>query len=322
MIRKICALCCCLIAAQCSGSLYTRGDAYLAEQKYDDAVAEFKNLIELYPGDYIAMVRLGDACRGKRDFDAALTAYDSALRIRKDCEEARQKRLETYLEKAQSLAGTGDERIAIEIYEQAAREYPEDARAYKPLAACYEKSGQPGKAKDTLERFLKKNPGDPDAAAAVGRISDAMKETDRLYDEALAEYKKGMFYEAAETLKRVVERRPYDAEARYYRYLAEGRSHLRRGTVVKMLDAIEAFRNASMIKSDRQEPFFYMARAYEKKDKNDYDTPISLYQQVIELDPASALAEQSRQKIKTLTETKKKMEAFLKKKKGKGGGGH
>jgi len=46
--------------------------------------------------------------------------------------------------------------------------------------------------------------------------------------------------------------------------------------------------------------------------------PISMYEKVIEVAPDSELAKESSKKIKELTERKKKMEAFLKKKKKKG----
>ena len=140
-----------------------------------------------------------------------------------------------------------------------------------------------------------------------------------LFNEAQEEYESKYYYEASAKFKNVFELQPSHKKARYMHYLALGRHHLKRGSVVELWSAIEAFGNAFALRPGAAEPYFFMAQAYEKKEKSDYDTPIMHYKKVIEVAPESEFAKISRNKIQELTQTKEKMEKFWKKKKGEDG---
>ena len=159
-----------------------------------------------------------------------------------------------------------------------------------------------------------------EVAEPVEKLAEINRRAADLFNEAKEEYDKKYFYEAAELFNKVLEVKPDHKEAQYMHYLAQGRHRLRRGSVIEMWDAILAFGYAASAKPEAAEPYYYMAQAYAKKDKRDYDTPIEHYKKVIDLSPGSELAQESLKKIEELAATKEKMEKFFKKKK-KGGSG-
>ena len=308
-----------LLLIQCT-TVYKKGNEHLAQQNFDAGIAEFKELLESNQDDYIAYLGLGDAYRGKKEFDAAIEAYSEALRLQPGWDKAESRLLEVQLEKGKFLEENERIREARDVYEKLKSDHPDYLPVYHALAQFYYRFGKFDRARENFEHIASINPADTLTSEALKKLNEIDERAAELFNEAKKEYDTKYYYEAAASFKKVFELKPDHEEAKYMHYLALGRHHLKRGSEMEMWKAISAFGNATVIKPDAAELQYYMGRAYEKKDKNDYKMPIEHYKKVIELAPESDLAKESQKKIKEITELKEKMEKFLKKKK-KGGEG-
>ncbi|KPK95742.1 hypothetical protein AMJ80_03830 [bacterium SM23_31] len=306
---------CVLLLIHCT-TVYNKGNEHLALQNYDDAAAEFKQLVEIDENDYTAYFGLGDAYRGKKEFDAAIEAYSEALRLKPGWEEVESRIIETRLEKGNFLEEDEKPREARDVYEELKADNPDYMPVYQALAQFYYRNGSFDKARENFEHIAGIDPADTLTYEELGKLDDIDARAAELFNAAKKEYDTKYYYEAAASFKKVFELKPDHKEAKYMHYLALGRHYLKGGSEMEMWNAIAAFGNATVIKPDEPELQFYMARAYEKKDKNDYKMPIEHYKKVIELAPESELAKESEKKIKEITELKEKMEKFFKKKKG------
>ena len=97
--------------------------------------------LTLAPDQYIALYNLGLAQVVQGRVEEALDAYDEALALDPEVDDA-----------------------AVEDLENALRLYPRQPGIYYPLARLYEQEGRREDAAKALERFLDGNPGGPDAA--------------------------------------------------------------------------------------------------------------------------------------------------------------
>ncbi|MFC1557541.1 tetratricopeptide repeat protein [candidate division KSB1 bacterium] len=305
-----------LFMVQCTASKYAAGDRLLTNGNYDSAIEEFRALTEADPSDYRAHIKLGDAYFARKDFTEAINAYAAALEIQPGNSDAQEKWMNASYEKAQLLINDGEHGPAIRIFEVILEKNPDYSRVLKPLAQAYRELNRLDKARELFSLRLSRNPDDAEAAEALEEIGSTESEAVKLYLSAHKDYNAGMYYEASETLQKALELKRDYKEALYLRHLAEGRHHLRRSSESEMWEAIKAFGLAVSAKPEEIEAYFYMAQAFEKKDKDDFKTPIEMYEKVVGLSPDSEFGKESQKKVKELTEKKKKMEEFLKKKKG------
>lgn len=119
---------------------------------------------------------------------------------------------------------------------------------------------------------------------------------------------------AMESLDQAVKAKPDNKEAKYHSFLANGLYYYKRGSVGKLWDAIENFGLASALKPEEPEPHFYMADAYSKKDKKDFENSIREFEEVIRLAPGSKLAKDAQKKIDKLKTREKLLKDFWNKK--------
>lgn len=126
--------------------------------------------------------------------------------------------------------------------------------------------------------------------------------------------KKKRYKTAMETLSQSVQAKPDNKEAKYYAYLSAGLFYYKRGSVGKLWNAVEQFGLAATLQPDKPEPHFYMAEAYVKKDKQDYESAIREYEEVIKIAPDSKLAKEAEKRIQELKSRKKLLENFWHKK--------
>ena len=64
------------------------------------------------------------------------------------------------------------------------------------------------------------------------------------------------------------------------------------------------------LKPESGEPHYYLAQAYEKKDRREFDNAIQEYKIVLEKEPNGNFARQSKRKIKELTELRDRLKKF------------
>ncbi|MFC1492818.1 tetratricopeptide repeat protein [candidate division KSB1 bacterium] len=302
---------------QCA-NIYQNGDAFYIQGEYDKAIEEYQRLLDNDPLNYSAYIKLGDSYLAKDEFRKAYEQYDYAKQVDPDGQEAADHYRDGLLREAKFYEDQGRTKLAIEIYTKINGEFPELKSIYFELAKLYESSGLIEKSRESYEKTIRNDPENKEAAEALNRFDTMSQEAKKHFDEGETYYRKDMFYEAADSYKLAVEAKTDFKEAEYKMNIAGGRHHLKRGRVMEMWKAIEAFGNAMTIKPEDPEPVFYIAQAYEKKNRNDYETPIPYYQKVMTLAPESEFAKESKKRIDYLKETKAKMDKFYKKKE-KGG---
>lgn len=123
------------------------------------------------------------------------------------------------------------------------------------------------------------------------------------------------YQDAMETMEKSVAAKPDNKDAKYYSYLANGLYYYKRGSVGKLWDAIEMFGLAISLRPDQHEPHFYIAEAYIKKDKQDFENSISEFQEVLKLSQDSDLAKEAKKRIEELKARQKLLQDFWNKKK-------
>lgn len=168
---------------------YKQGNRKAEENKPEQAIDLLQQAITLYPEFYIAHLRLGEQYAKLKRYDEATTAYDKAIELRPKSAEAlaglgstlvKQKKYSeaiaplrqsaevnsqssaTFLFLGLAEMMTGDyaasEKSLLRAYEIAK---PTIAHIY--LANLYDLRGEPAKAIEQLQAFLKENPEAPDA---------------------------------------------------------------------------------------------------------------------------------------------------------------
>ncbi len=303
---------------QCTASKYQAGDTYYSQGDFDSAIAEYQKLLDNDPLNYNAYIKLGDCYTAKNEFRKAYEQYDYAKQVDSDGPEVKSHYLNALLKEAKFYEEQGRSKMAIETYKTITAEYPDLKSIYADLARLYESRGLIEKSRESYKKTIESDPENKEAAEALDRFETMTEEAKKHFEEGESYFKKGMFYEAADSYKMAVEAKADFKEAEYKMNIADGRHHLKRGRVMEMWRAIESFGNAMSIKPENPEPVFYLAQAYEKKNRKDYETPLPWYRKVIELAPGSEFAIESKKRIDYLKETKAKMDKFYKKKK-KGG---
>ena len=172
--------------------------AYLEQERFDDALATGKTLLEQDPGNYLARLRQAQAYLGKGDLESAFGSADQARRLLGQAqtapapegltpetwEEQKQPALESAEASFQQLAynfyvtafQVTDPRRKATYLERFVELYPEsDYRqsATVNLALAYQQQGDLGK---TLEWGNKALEGNPDEGTILMLVSDLLSE--------------------------------------------------------------------------------------------------------------------------------------------------
>lgn len=98
--------------------------------------------------------------------------------------------------------------------------------------------------------------------------------------------------------------------AYYIRYMIKGRNLLDKGSKWQLWDAVVAFGNAAQMAPDDPMPHYYMAKAYYKKDDQDFDNIIEQYDKTLALNPPSNLVPGIKKELRDLQRRKKLYQDF------------
>ncbi|HPG38113.1 MAG TPA: tetratricopeptide repeat protein [bacterium] len=119
-------------------------------------------------------------------------------------------------------------------------------------------------------------------------------------------------YDAAkQQFSKALEIVPDNREAKYFIHMTKAMPLYRKATVASLWDAIAEFGLAAAINPESGEPHYFMAMAYNKKDKDEYSNAISEFELAIQVEPDGPYAAESAKKIAELKARRKKMQDFL-----------
>lgn len=144
------------------------GVAYLAQKKWDDAIACFKEITEdlLYVTPHYPLSNLGWAYYNKKEYNLAEKYYKDALKIEPRFAIALSGLGKTYI-------ATGRISEAIAALEKAVKNSPNSAELYLDLADAYRLSREYKKALDAYSKVIELAPDSPlavDAQKEMARI--------------------------------------------------------------------------------------------------------------------------------------------------------
>jgi len=127
------------------------GIAYVAEGKYDDAVASFRKQLEINPYDLNSNRLLAIVLSTQQKFDEAIAAYRKQLQI-EPLDAASYMGIGTILTRQQKYSD------ALPELEKAAAIRPDDAGIETALGSVYLNTGQTDKALDAFDQAVQKSP--------------------------------------------------------------------------------------------------------------------------------------------------------------------
>ena len=148
-----------------------RGTALAAAGRAQEAAASYRRALEINPLDHRAAVNFGHALLASGQADDALQQFDRALQAQPafapalDGRGLALKQLDRLSEAEAAFAKAAD--IALD-----------DAKALTNLAALFEETNRPEKAKATAEQALARRPGDPHAELILAKCRRRADEID------------------------------------------------------------------------------------------------------------------------------------------------
>jgi len=166
-------------------ALKVRGDAYVARQDYESALASYERAREIEPGDPSIVRNLGVVYGRLRDYGSAVKLLRESLALRPN-------QPMVLVELAFALWRQGSVDAAVTTYRQAIALNPWEPAAYANLGLVYlQQGGSPQSAVDAFERAVELDPG---LAAAHFGLADAYAKLGRL-DQAAAVLERGLEFD-------------------------------------------------------------------------------------------------------------------------------
>lgn len=184
------------IVSEKVSELLSKGNELYTQKRYEEAIEEYKNILEANPGLYVINRNIGNCYYELEDYDSAIKYYEKVLEEEPDSEETLITLGNIYLEKGELEKGLSyfekidEEKItnpltfynigtsffnkgkidkAIDYYSKAISLNPDLADAYYQLGLCYINANEKLKAKDNLTKFIELAP-DTDKAATARKL--------------------------------------------------------------------------------------------------------------------------------------------------------
>ena len=105
---------------------------------------------------------------------------------------------------------------------------------------------------------------------------------------------------------------PFDSIAQYNILMIDAHLLKQTGNRQKLWDAIEFYYKAQRFHPNNGEPYFFIGKAYQSLDNNDFDLIIESYQKALELELSEPLKNEVEKEMLSLLARKKKFKDFWK----------
>ncbi len=162
-----------------------RGKNYLAEENYNKAMIEFKNVLQIDPKTAEAYMYVGEVLKEKRDWPSAFANYKKAIDLDPDLVEARIVLAKIYVAQSNASRLTGDEesgeaaaKLANEQIDEILSREPENLEGLTVQAHAWVQDGERERAVQQLEKVIAQNPELPSAALLLAGLYDAEGRTE------------------------------------------------------------------------------------------------------------------------------------------------
>ncbi len=312
-IAKLIALGVFLLVVGCAGST-KMADSFFKQKNYREAILSYRTALEKDSTNVKAWVNLGESYRAIGKLDSAKFSFKKAALFRPEDTEIKHLILEADFLSAKKLAK--DKTYRWEAVRKLTSVLEKDSTFLPALierGKLYEELGELDLAAKDDRAVIKLNPQRTDLKKKIGLFENRRKESEMWTKNAVSQLQRRRYLKSIEYLKKALTLKPDNERAQYLLYMAKGRYYYRRGSLARIWDAIEEFGKASALEPQNPEPYFYMAKAYYKKDKRDYEDPIREYEEVVKLAPQSSYAKIAKREIRKLKKLQKVWKRFWKK---------
>ncbi|MDO8446221.1 MAG: tetratricopeptide repeat protein [Deltaproteobacteria bacterium] len=153
-------------------SYYSRGNAYIKLNRYDEVISDYTKAIELNPKYLDAYNNRGNIYFDLGNYQAALSDYNKAL-------ELNPLDSQVYTNRGNAYLGLGDYAQAIKNHDRAIELNPNDATAYNNRGAAYFRSGNYAHAIRDFSRAVELDPQFTDAYNNLQAADRSFKAIDR-----------------------------------------------------------------------------------------------------------------------------------------------
>ncbi|HUA66318.1 MAG TPA: tetratricopeptide repeat protein [Alphaproteobacteria bacterium] len=127
------------------------GNVFLSENRFDDAMVQYKKALALWPGYTDARDGLGNALLGEGRLDDAMVQYQKAIELEPQSADARERYGDALFQKGLLSQAVGQYQMAAELK-------PDFAQAHENLGTCFAKSGRLDQAIVEYQQAVKLQP--------------------------------------------------------------------------------------------------------------------------------------------------------------------
>jgi Tfp pilus assembly protein PilF len=289
-----------LLLAACAGSLKL-GDQYFEGKNYQQAISAYRAVLAKDSTNVKAWVRLGKSYQAVGKLDSARWSLKKAASLNPDDAAIRQLVLDNDFQMAKKMAADTTSRWeAIREFSALLKRDSTYLPARLERARLYEAVGQLDLAEKDYKTALNENPVLDSLRTRIASIDKRRTQSVVWTKKGEQALRKRKYLTAIQDLTKALRLKPDNERAQYLLHMAKGQYYTKRGKLSRIWDAIGEFGKAAALEPKNPEPHYYMAKAYYKKDKRDYENTIREYQEVVKLAPQSALAQKARVQIKKL----------------------
>lgn len=242
-------------------ALYYKAETYFFLNRYEDAIADYNEAIQLNPKHSLSYLNRGVVYATNEEHEKAIADYIEGMRLKPLEPELA---ADVYTNMGVAYFSLGKSEEAIKNYTQATQLDPNDFLAFFNRCIAYKDIGQEKEAIADCDRAIELDPDDPDTYINRGVAYDDLGS----YKEAIADYGKA------------IELDPNSALAYYNR----GNTYFSLG---QYADSITDYTQA--IKFDPEDPAAYRNRGDAYTYLQQYELAIADYSSALKLDPEVAI---------------------------------
>jgi len=302
-----------LLVVGCAGST-KMADSFFKQKNYRQAISSYRMALKKDSTNVKAWIHLGESYRAIGKLDSAKLSFKKASRLEPKNPKIKHLLLETDYLHAVKMAK--DSTYRWEAVRKLTGVLEKDSTYLPALmerGKLYESLGELSLAAKDYAAVLRLNPQQIELKKKIERFETRQKESEAWTKKAASQLHRKRYLKAIGYLKKALTLKPDNERAQYLLHMAKGRYYYKRGSLGRIWDAIEEFGKASVLEPNNPEPHFYMAKAYYKKDKRDYENTIREYEEVVKLAPQSPYGKAARKEIRKLKKLQKIWERFWKK---------
>jgi len=289
-----------------ASEFYQNKDYYLAIEECQQAIAQDSLNAEAY-------LIMGKSYKALGKIDEAMNSLVTAFKIQPNSPvtvEAKDELIALKLDRADALLGKEKFSQAISEYEDILDLDSTNVDAYVKLGDYYKRNRYLDKADSYYQKAGRLDSVSSFIATAIHSIDSLNQVAKVNFQRGKKNYLNNHNKTAAKYLKLALKHKADHREARYYHHMAQGKILYKKRSKSNCWDAIAHYGKAMMIRPGAAEPHFFMAQAYEKKDRNEFDNAIEEYTIALEKESKGPYAVKSRKKIKALKTRRDKLKKF------------